>query len=77
MDQDVSYDVYVKVGENWAGHEVWSDRAIAHFHEESNALQFQRQLEARGEVVHVQRATIQGFSEVAKEDWFEDYEADY
>ena len=76
MNQDVSYDVYVKIGENWAGHDQWSE-AIAHFHDEGNALAYQRQLEAQRETVHAQKATIQGFSEIAKENWFEDCEVDY
>jgi len=73
-EQDFSYDVYIKVGEDWAGHDQRSD-AIAHFHEEDNAVAFKRQLEGQGETVYVERSTLQGFSEVAKEAWFEDYEA--
>ncbi len=72
-EEDVSYDVYVKIGENPSGHERWSG-AIAHFQQESNAREYQRYLEARGEIVYVRRETVEGFSETVKAAWFADYE---
>jgi hypothetical protein len=68
-----SYDVYIKIGENWAGQDQWSDGPIAHFKEERNALKFKRQLEAQGQTAHVEKSTIQGLSEVTRSVWFADY----
>ena len=71
--EEVSYDVYVKTGEHPSGYDRWSG-AIAHFQEERNAREYQRFLEAMGETVHVQRATIEGFSETVMAAWFADYD---
>lgn len=73
MGEEVSYDVYVRVGENASGHDRWRG-AIAHFQQEENAREYQSFLEAMGETVHVQRATIEGFSETVKAAWFADYD---
>jgi len=73
LTQDVSYDVYVKLGVDHMGRPEFSD-AIAHFKEQDNAVAYKRQLEARGETVHVHKSAIYGFSEAEKEEWFVDYE---
>ena len=73
LGQDVSYDVYVKLGVDHMGRPAFSD-AIAHFKEQQNAVTFRRQLEARGETVHIQKSTVYGFSEVTKAEWYMDYE---
>jgi hypothetical protein len=73
LSQDVSYDVYVKLGMDHMGRPEFSD-AIAHFREQRNAATYKRQLEARGETVHVHKSTISAFSEAAKAEWFMDYE---
>ena len=72
MSQESSYDVYVKIGVEGAGEDVYGE-AIAHFMEEHNALEHKRQLEAQGKTVHVQKAALYNFSEVAKEELFDDY----
>ena len=71
--QDVSYDVYVKLGVDHMGRPEFSD-AIAHFRKQHNAVTYKRQLEARGETVHVQKSTVYDFSEATKAEWFMDYE---
>jgi hypothetical protein len=73
LTQDVSYDVYVKLGVDHMGRPEFSD-AIAHFREQDNAVAYKRQLEARGETVHVHESAIYGFSEAEKEEWFMHYE---
>jgi hypothetical protein len=73
LSQDVSYDVYVKLGVDHMGRPEFSD-AIAHFREQRNAITYKRQLEARGETVHVQKNTVYDFSEATKAEWFMDYE---
>jgi hypothetical protein len=73
LSQDVSYDVYVKLGVDHMGRPEFSD-AIAHFREQRNAVTYKRQLEARGETVHVQKSTVYDFSEATKAKWFIDYE---
>jgi hypothetical protein len=73
LRQDVSYDVYVKLGVNHLGRPEFSD-AIAHFSEQRNAVAYKRQLEARGKTVHVHKSAIYDLSEVEKEEWFMDYE---
>jgi hypothetical protein len=73
LSQDVSYDVYVKLGVDHMGSPEFSD-AIAHFREQHNAVAYKRQLEARGETVHVHKSAIYGFSEAEKEEWFTDYD---
>lgn len=71
--EEASYDVYVKIGENPSGHDMWS-RAIAHFQKESNAREYQKFLEAMGEVVYVRQETVEGFSKTVKAAWFADYD---
>jgi hypothetical protein len=73
LSQDVSYDVYVKLGVDHMGRPEFSD-AIGHFREQRNAITYKRQLEARGETVHVQKTTVYDFSEATKAEWFMDYE---
>ena len=73
MSQDVSYDVYIKLGVDHMGRPKFSD-AIAHFREQSNAVAYKRRLEARGETVHVHKNSVYDLSEAAKEDWFSDSE---
>ena len=73
LSQDVSYDVYVMLGVDHMGRPEFSD-AIAHFREQRNAATYKRQLEARGETVHVHKSTISAFSEATKAEWFMDYE---
>jgi hypothetical protein len=73
LNQDVSYDVYVKLGMDHTGRPEFSD-AIAHFREQRNAVTYKRQLEARGETVQVQKSTVYDFSEATKAGWFMDYE---
>ena len=73
LSQDVSYDVYVKLGVDHMGRPEFSD-AIAHFREQHNAVTYKRQLEARGETVHVQKRTVYDLSEATKAEWFIDYE---
>jgi hypothetical protein len=73
LSQDVSYDVYVKLGVDHMGRPEFSD-AIAHFREQRNAVTYKRQLEARGETVHVQKNTVYDVSEAKKSEWFMDYE---
>jgi hypothetical protein len=73
LSQDVSYDVYVKLGVDHMGRPEFSD-VIAHFREQLNAVAYKRQLEARGETVHVHKSAIFGFSEAEKEEWFTDYD---
>ncbi len=73
LSQDVSYDVYVKLGVDHRGRLAFSD-AIAHFKEQQNAVTFRRQLEARGETVHIQKSTVYDFSEATRAEWFMDYE---
>jgi hypothetical protein len=68
LTQDVSYDVYVKLGVDHMGRPEFSD-AIAHFREQDNAVAYKRQLEARGETVHVHESAFYGFSEAEKEDY--------
>jgi hypothetical protein len=41
--------------------------------ERDNAVALKRRLEARGETVRVERSTVHGFTEVAKDAWFSDY----
>src|SRR3712207_7380869 len=62
LSRDVSYDVYVKLGVDHMGRPAFSD-AVAHFREHQNAVTYKRQLEARGETVHVQKGTVYGFSD--------------
>jgi hypothetical protein len=71
--EEVSYDVYVKIGEHPSRHDRWSG-AIAHFQQERNAREYQRFLEAMGEVVYVRRETVEGFSETVRAAWFADYD---
>jgi hypothetical protein len=73
LGQDVSYDVYVKLGVDHMGRPAFSD-AIAHFKERQNAVTYRRELEARGETVHIQKSTVYGFSEATKAEWYLDYE---
>jgi hypothetical protein len=73
LSQDVSCDVYVKLGVDYTGRPEFSD-AIAHFRERHNAVAYKRQLEARSETVHIHKSTIYIFSEAEKEEWFMDYE---
>jgi hypothetical protein len=73
LNQDVSYDVYVKLSVDHLGRPEFSD-AIAHFREQENAVAYKRQLEARGETIHVHKRAIYGFSETEKAEWFMDYE---
>ncbi len=73
LSQEVSYDVYVKLGVDHMGRPTFSD-AIAHFKEQQNAVTYRRQLEAQGESVHIQKSTVYDFSEVTKAEWFMDYE---
>jgi hypothetical protein len=73
LSQDVSYDVYVKLGVDHMGRPEFSD-AIAHFRERHNAVAYKRQLEARSDTVHIHKSTIYSFSEAQKEEWFMDYE---
>jgi hypothetical protein len=73
LSQDVSYDVYVKLSVDHLGRTEFSD-AVAHFREHRNAVTYKRQLEARGETVHVQKNTVYDFSEAKKSEWFMDYE---
>ena len=73
LNHDVSYDVYVKLGVDHMGRPEFSD-VIAHFMEQRNAVAYRRQLETRGEIVHVYKSTIYSFSEAEKEEWFVDYE---
>jgi hypothetical protein len=73
LGQDVSYDVYVKLGVDYMGRPEFSD-AIAHFRKRHNAVAYKRQLEARSETVHIHKSTIYSFSEAEKEEWFMDYE---
>ncbi len=73
LGQEVSYDVYVKLGVDHMGRPEFSD-AIAHFSEQRNAVAYKRQLEARGETVHVHKSAVYDFSEAEKEEWFRDYE---
>lgn len=73
LRRDVSYDVYVKLGVDHLGRPEVSD-AIAHFSEQRNAVAYKRQLEARGETVHVHKSAVYNLSEVEKEEWFMDYE---
>jgi hypothetical protein len=73
LGQDVSYDVYVKLGVDHMGRPEFSD-AIAHFRKRHNAVAYKRQLEARSETVHIHKSTIYSLSEAEKEEWFMDYE---
>jgi hypothetical protein len=73
LSQEVSYDVYVKLGVDHMGRSEFSD-AIAHLREQLNAVTYKRQLEARGETVHVQKNTVYDFSEATRAKWFMDYE---
>ena len=73
LSQDVSYDVYVKLGVDHMGRPEFSD-TIAHFSKQHNAVTYKRQLEARGETVHVQKSTVYDLSETTKAKWFMDYE---
>jgi hypothetical protein len=73
LSQDVSYDACVKLGVDHMGRSEFSD-AIAHLREQLNAVTYKRQLEARGETVHVQKNTVYGFSEATRAKWFMDYE---
>jgi hypothetical protein len=75
MSEEVSYDVYVKVGVDSMGREKegWFGEAVAHFVEQGNAVALKRRLEARGETVRVEKSTVYGLSEAGKEDWFSDY----
>jgi len=73
LSQDISYDVYVKLSMDQMGTPEFSD-AIASFREQRNAVTYKRQLEARGETVHVQKNTVYDFSEAKKSEWFRDYE---
>jgi hypothetical protein len=72
VSEETSYDVYVKSGVDHLGRDDFGT-AVAHFVERSNAVALKRRLEARGERVHVERSTIYGLSESAKEVWFSDY----
>jgi hypothetical protein len=73
LSQDVSYDVYLKLGVDHMGRPEFSD-AIAHFMERHNAVPYKRLLEARSETIHVHKSTIYSFSEAEKKEWFLDYE---
>ena len=73
LGQDVSYDVYVRLGVDHMGRPEFSD-AIAHFRKRHNAVAYKRQLEARSETVHIHKSTIYSFSEAEKKEWFMDYE---
>jgi hypothetical protein len=73
LSQDVSYDVYVKLGVDHMGRPEFSDD-IAHFSKQHNAVTYKRELKARGETVHVRKSTVYGLSETAKAKWFMDYE---
>jgi hypothetical protein len=72
VSEEVSYDVYVKTGVDRLGRDEFEE-AVAHFMKRSNAVALKRRLEARGETVHVERTTVHGFTEVAKDAWFSDY----
>lgn len=73
LNHDVSYDVYVKLGVDHMGTPEFSD-PIAHFSKKHNAVTYKRQLEARGETVHVQKSTVYDLSDATKAKWFMDYE---
>jgi hypothetical protein len=72
VSEEVSYDVYVKRGVDRLGRDEFGE-AVAHFMERSNAVALKRRLEARGETVRVERTSVHGLSEAAKEGWFSDY----
>lgn len=72
MSDEVSYDVYVKNGVDRLGRDEFGE-AVAHFMERSNAVALKRRLEARGETVRVERTSVHGLSEAAKDAWFSDY----
>ena len=72
MSGEASYDVYVKVGVDLLGRDEFGE-AVAHFLERDNAVALKRRLEARGETVRVERTTVHGLSETAKDAWFSDY----
>ena len=71
MAEVVSYGVYLVVGTDLTGEEIWSD-AVAHYREEANALAHKRRLEASGETAHVRPTILQDFSELGLEQWFSD-----
>jgi hypothetical protein len=61
--------------DNGFSSQAWVSAAtFAHFREQRNAVTYKRQLEARGETVHVQKSTVYAFSEATKAEWFMDYE---
>ena len=72
MSEEVSYDVYVRVGVDLLGRDEFGE-AVAHFMERDNAVALKRRLEARGETVRVERTSVHGLSEAGKEGWFSDY----
>jgi hypothetical protein len=57
LSQDVGYDACVKLGVDHMERSEFSD-AIAHLREQLNAVTYKRQLEARGETVHIQKNTV-------------------
>ena len=73
LSQDVGYDACVKLGVDHMERSEFSD-AIAHLREQLNAVTYKRQLEARGETVHIQKNTVYAFSEATRAKWFMDYE---
>jgi hypothetical protein len=72
VSDEVSYDVYVKNGVDRLGRDEFGE-AVAHFMERDNAVALKRRLEARGETVRVERTSVHGLSEAAKDVWFSDY----
>jgi hypothetical protein len=72
VSQDVSYDVYVKLGVDHMGRPEFSE-SIAHFREQSNAVAYKRQ-EVRGKTVNIHKTTVYDLSETAKAERFMDCE---
>ena len=72
VSQEVSYDVYVKVGVDRLGRDEFGE-AVAHFVDREGAVALKRQLEAQGETVRVEKGFVYGLSEAEKERWFSDY----
>ena len=72
MRQETSYDVYVKSGVDGLGRDEFGP-AVAHFMDRNNAVALKRRLEARGEMVHVERSTVYDLSEREKGALFSDY----
>jgi hypothetical protein len=72
---EASYDVYIKSGVDRSKSDELGE-AVTHFMERDNAVALKRRrLEARGEPVRVERSTVYGLSEAAKDAWFSDLAA--